>query len=287
MNIEHPNFYSIIPAHVRYDSRLNDSDKILYSEITALTQKNGQCWASNQYFASLYNVSKDTISRRISKLAKLGYITVQIIYKENSKEIDKRVIQVEILLHDPIGKIADTYPQSCGEGTRKSEDTPIRKIVVDNNTSNEYYKINNNPYSPHEVFEMFWKLYPKRQDKKKAKTKLIQIIQKKPELAQTIISDLERRVNCQDWKKADGKYIPLPTTYLNGERWEDEIKDFKNCDKSMSSKKFHAFEIKQPTYTNDCKTEINVDQVKRNIRNLIHQKNTNSQKEKEKECDII
>ncbi|MDE9420131.1 hypothetical protein P1O00_09110, partial [Erysipelothrix rhusiopathiae] len=145
----------------------------------------------------------------------------------------------------------------------------------------------NNPYSPHEVFEMFWKLYPKRQDKKKAKTKLIQIIRKNPKLAQTIISDLERRVNCQDWKKDDGKYIPLPTTYLNGERWDDEIKDFKNCDKPMSLKRFHAIEIKQPTYTNDCKTEINVDQVKRNSRNLIHQKNTNSQKEKEKECDII
>ena len=37
------------------------------------------------------------------------------------------------------------------------------------------------------------------------------------------MNDLKVRVNSKDWKKDKGKYVMLPTTYLNGERWNDEI----------------------------------------------------------------
>ena len=77
-----PSYYAIIPANVRYDKRLTDKAKLLYGEITCLTNKTGECWASNQYFADLYEVSKQTISNTISVLIKYGYITSELIYKE-------------------------------------------------------------------------------------------------------------------------------------------------------------------------------------------------------------
>jgi hypothetical protein len=36
---EHPSFYAIIPAHVRYDTEISEFQKLLYSEITALVDK--------------------------------------------------------------------------------------------------------------------------------------------------------------------------------------------------------------------------------------------------------
>ena len=44
---ERPSYYSIITADVRYDKSLKDKAKLLYSEITALANKNGYCYASN------------------------------------------------------------------------------------------------------------------------------------------------------------------------------------------------------------------------------------------------
>lgn len=63
-----PSYYSIMPAYVRYDKDLKPNEKLLYSEITALSNKFGYCTASNNYFAPLYDVSKETVSRWISHL---------------------------------------------------------------------------------------------------------------------------------------------------------------------------------------------------------------------------
>ena len=88
------NYYAIIPANVRYDVNLCPNAKLLYGEITALCNEKGFCWASNSYFADLYSVSTITVSRWVSLLENLGYIKVELIYKENSKEIQCRHIRI-------------------------------------------------------------------------------------------------------------------------------------------------------------------------------------------------
>lgn len=94
--IERPSYYSIIPASVRYDKRLSMAEKVIYSEITALSNKEGYCWATNKYFSSLYDVNARTISRWINSLKDLGYIKVEIEYKSQD-EIKSRKIWISDL----------------------------------------------------------------------------------------------------------------------------------------------------------------------------------------------
>lgn len=57
MNEENPiSYYSVIPATVRYDNKLKPAEKLIYGEITSLTNKMGYCFANNKYFANLYTV---------------------------------------------------------------------------------------------------------------------------------------------------------------------------------------------------------------------------------------
>ena len=93
---EHINraYYSIIPANVRYDDELTPNAKLLYGEITALCNDKGYCWATNDYFATLYKVSKRTISSWISQLNQKGYITIEIKYKKGRSEIKHRYIRI-------------------------------------------------------------------------------------------------------------------------------------------------------------------------------------------------
>tara|TARA_R100000781_G_scaffold114978_1_gene88229 strand:+ start:1495 stop:2091 length:597 start_codon:yes stop_codon:yes gene_type:complete len=90
--IEKPSYYANIPATVRYSS-LKPNAKLLYGEITALSNKLGYCFASNSYFAELYGVSKNTVSRWISDLNNLGFISVEIERNYN-KQITKRIIGI-------------------------------------------------------------------------------------------------------------------------------------------------------------------------------------------------
>ena len=51
---EKPNYYAVVPANVRYSRDLSSTAKLIYGEIAALANKEGYCFASNAYFASLF-----------------------------------------------------------------------------------------------------------------------------------------------------------------------------------------------------------------------------------------
>lgn len=71
-------------------------------------------------------------------------------------------------------------------------------------------------------FDRFWSLYPKKRDHQKAQ-KAWTTLKPSTELQQAMLAALARQVTSLEWKKALGQYIPHPTTWLNGRRWEDEL----------------------------------------------------------------
>lgn len=91
--MERPSYYAVMPADVRYDERLKASEKILYSEITALINIKGFCYATNLYFARLYGVHKNSISLWINNLVKCGYLKVEYVVKEveGQKKQERRI----------------------------------------------------------------------------------------------------------------------------------------------------------------------------------------------------
>lgn len=81
--------------------------------------------------------------------------------------------------------------------------------------------INNTPLPPKgELFEVFWKAYPKKVGKDaayKAFTK------RKPDeqLTQTMIAAVRKQTATEQWKKDNGQFIPHASTWLNEGRWQD------------------------------------------------------------------
>ena len=88
-------YYAIIPATIRYDPNLKAAEKLLYGEVTALSNRNGYCFAKNKYFAELYDVTNGTVSKWFSHLQKLGYINIELIRNEK-KAIIERGIPFEV-----------------------------------------------------------------------------------------------------------------------------------------------------------------------------------------------
>jgi len=88
---EKPNYYAVIPAEVRYNPNINSNVKLLYGEISSLSNKYGYCIATNDYFANLYNVSTRTITDWIKALEDMTYITKVIETKRYEDGTIKKI----------------------------------------------------------------------------------------------------------------------------------------------------------------------------------------------------
>lgn len=77
-----------------------------------------------------------------------------------------------------------------------------------------------NPDSPVVSFESFWTAYPKKRARKDAEKAWARI---DPKHYPEILSALSRHRTSDDWLREGGRFIPHAATYLNGERWTDEL----------------------------------------------------------------
>ena len=87
--MDKPTFYGIIPANVRY-AKIADRAKLIFSEITAMSNKWGYCNASNGYFAQVWECDPSVISRHVSSLESIGAIRCE--YIREGKQVKERRI---------------------------------------------------------------------------------------------------------------------------------------------------------------------------------------------------
>ena len=71
-------------------------------------------------------------------------------------------------------------------------------------------------------FDEFWSRYPRKEAKATAK-KAFAKIGPDDALFVLIIAGLERAKKSEQWTKDDGQFVPHPTTWLNGARWDDVV----------------------------------------------------------------
>ena len=117
-----------IPYEIFINKKLTDKEKTIYSMILTLS-KTKECIMSNSYISSMLNISKVRSSRLINSLRDKGYIKVKIEYKENSKEIQKRILT-------PINKCVNTYKQI----RTRPINTDVKDIIKNNNINYNNWK---------------------------------------------------------------------------------------------------------------------------------------------------
>lgn len=231
--MEQPSYYAIIPANIRYDKNLKANEKLLYGEITALSNKNGYCTASNSYFSELYSVTKTSVSKWISNLEKNNYIKVELVYNEKKEIILRKLFikstPIEEKLITPIEDKLNTYITKVND--------PIEEKLKGNNTSNNItsnnntnMEKNNTPSLPNfesekkkekeeeELFNEFWKEYPNKKGKHEAKLKFGKVLKNIP------FDELMRCVKRMKSENREIRYYPYGGTFLNS-KYEDYTDD--------------------------------------------------------------
>lgn len=117
-------YYRIITADVMYDKELTSTQKLLFAEITALTNEKGYCYATNTTLGERFHITDRAVRNALHKLKEQGHITVDIT---KNKAGTFRKIYIKL----PTGRNYTSY----GGGNLTS--------AQNNNITNKQYNINN------------------------------------------------------------------------------------------------------------------------------------------------
>lgn len=221
-----PGYWAVLPAQIRYDPAIPPNAKLLYAEISSLTDARGYCYAANAYFERLYELSERTISRLIQALAKAGYIRVE---DSDGGKAQRKIYAGVNPLQAPPDKNVYTPRQNC-------QGTPDKNVYQNKKENKKEDHIPQKPpegagadYVPKEApdwkperFAAFWKFYPLHKSKQAA-IRAWDKLKPSDELLAVIGKALRRQIADQ---KASGEPWKLyASTFLNGARWTDEDAD--------------------------------------------------------------
>lgn len=101
----------------------------------------------------------------------------------------------------------------------KRIDSELAKMHSANNQRSETMKKHWNGDTKINGFDKFWEAYPNKKDKQKA---IKAWVKYQPDIVD-VLKAIVIQKNSEQWQKDNGRYIPLPTTWLNGARWEDDL----------------------------------------------------------------
>ena len=127
-----------IPIEILTDEKLSDKEKIIYAIILYLSKENSYCYLTNKTISELLNISITQVSKLVNSLKYKKYIDMELIYKENSKQVEMRKLI-------PINK--NTYLTKVKYPLQQNFNNPIEEKFKDNkynNKINNKYNGNNN-----------------------------------------------------------------------------------------------------------------------------------------------
>jgi len=170
--------------------------------------KRGQCIRSAVQISEACGMSRKVVRRALDILEKDGFL------KKSYPFGSKQVSMLSICKYGTYQGEREKEGQGGSQGGthQRAKEVPTNKKVITKKNENK----------EHPLFNEFWKVYPNKTGKAKAETAFIKALKKTTD--EIIMSAVKlNAISNQQWLKDNGQFIPMPATWLNQERWDDEI----------------------------------------------------------------
>lgn len=214
-----------IPAGLWLNRDLSLQEKVMLVEIDSLQHPERGCFKSNSKLAEFFGLSTSRISAIISSLSEKGFVRVDQV-REGKRVIERRIFMVK-----PLGLqfgVQETEQGWSGNKANPSQDAEggwsgssegrgsVRGVQEEGNP-------NDNRAAMNDAFELFWTAGMVKVGKAKAKAKFEKLVRDSKEEPEAFARKLVRDVKARMAAQVFGFDRLHPTTYLNGERWNDEV----------------------------------------------------------------
>jgi hypothetical protein len=166
-----------------------------------------QCNPSQKLLAEECSMGLSTLKGHINALEEAGYLETVNVFKDNAQKPNQYLLKFTSSPNLATPPSGSGYPPSQNLATEPEVKTRIKPVVQKNN-----------------YFDEFWKAYPRKTNKGFAEKLFAKL-----KVDQELLTKMIQAIHLQSrtvWKDKDQQYIPHPSTWLNGERWEDEVSTF-------------------------------------------------------------
>lgn len=176
----------------------------------------GQFIASAPAIKERCNSSEITIMKirtALERFEKLDFLTVSLTGKSTKS-----------------GKLITIVNWRIYQSNEEEDNRQNNKEITDRQpTDNRHIKEEGKEYKElkedkEKGFERFWELYPSKRKKPVARISWMNMRVHSEEQYALINAAVERYKKTNQWQEENGRYIPDPDTFLQDERWTDEIK---------------------------------------------------------------
>lgn len=175
---------------------------------------------SGQFVTSIKSINKlcaEDVSRQNIKTALKLFEELEFLTNESTKQ--NRLIT--IVNYKTYQFIDDEINQQINHQLTINQPSTNHQLTTNNNVNNVNNE--NNVNKTNVDFENFWQSYPNKKAKGAAFQSWCKIKPNK-EFADKIINAVKIQKTWPEWIKDNGQFIPMPSTWLNQKRWDDELK---------------------------------------------------------------
>ncbi|UFP98570.1 helix-turn-helix domain-containing protein [Pseudomonas fitomaticsae] len=198
----------------------NPLRKLVLVKLADNASDQGECWPSYQHIADQCEIGRSTVKLHIRELEKAGFLRREYRRKGELNQSNVFHLSLDGGADPALGGGAGDNPPGAGGDLGGGAGAAPR-------TSHSYEPVKEPKPMVTTIeddgFAQFWKLYPKKKSRKDA-AKAWAKLKPNEELRQSLITALGSHCVSEDWTKDGGRYVPNAATWLNGERWHDELK---------------------------------------------------------------
>jgi hypothetical protein len=242
-----------IPKEVWLDERLSALDKVILVDIDSLCSEERGCYASNKHIADFCQCSERKVTDAISKLVELGYLSIEsfdgrvraiksnltVTLKQTSNKSKASTQNNQGSIAESAwrnSKICEADSQNLRQSNKDSNKdsnsisphTPLASEYRDEDTQHLKSRVHKQDPKRMELFERFWKTYPKKVSKGQA-LKTWEKLNPGEDLVEKIIKAVEYAKK-HDYRFREERYTPNPSTWINAIGWEDSYTTPKEID---------------------------------------------------------
>ena len=174
----------------------------------------------NRLFPLKENLTAKQVKDGINKLASVGLV---ILYEYDEKPFlhlptwnDHQSVRAKRSKYPAPEDGVMTHESICNQ--MKSDASICHRNPIQSE-SNPNPNPNTNARKRAEDFDIFWNAYPRKEGKQKARAAFEKITVP----VEDLINAIEQQKMSAQWAKEGGQFIPHPATWLNGQRWLDQM----------------------------------------------------------------